>query len=219
MNSQTRRGPTGSTSLTTDREQRRAILTQRVNKLFAEMQSIKPLAFRKSWPTAERVDIAKAQFVAVREFRQLTDAQFGYGLDRLRATMVWPTAPAEFLELCRNPEPEALGAPSLVEAYTQVLRYENAPADRRDFAVMHPATYWAWRQLNHSVWRRMSEQRHESAFNAQYRRAMKAALAGERFPAPPKLIATVQTPGVRTEAVGRAALTSLKGMLKGAVND
>ena len=186
-----------------------------MNTLFAEMHSLKPLAYRKSWPTAERVAVAKAQFIAVREFRQLTDAQFNYGLDRLRATMVWPTAPSEFLELCRNPEPETIGAPSLAEAYAQVMRYENAPADRRDLSVMHPATYWAWRQLNHSVWRRMSEQRHESAFNAQYKRAMKAALAGGDFPPPPRLIATVQKPGVRTEAVGRAALASLKGMVRG----
>ncbi|WXL27743.1 replication protein P [Ectopseudomonas mendocina] len=169
--------------------ERKHELTLRVNLLFTEMQSLKPLLFRHSWPSRERLNAAKTQYMAVREFRQLTDAQFKFGLDRLRATMKYPSAPSEFLELCRNPEPEALGAPSRDEAYAQVLRYETAPADRRDLSVMHPATYWAWRQMNHSVWRKLSAERHEKAFYSAYQRAMKAALAGEKFPAPPKQLA------------------------------
>lgn len=154
MSSATLRGPNESTSRTTD--DRRKLLGERVNVLFAEMHTLKPFAFRKAWPTQERLEAAKAQYLAVREFRLLTDAQFKFGLDRLRATMVWPAAPSEFLELCREPDPEALGAPTLAEAYHQVMRYENAPGDLRDLSVMHPATYWAWRQLNHSVWRKMA---------------------------------------------------------------
>lgn len=168
--------------------QRKQLLSERANVLFAEMHSLKPFVFRKAWPTEERVNAAKAQYLAVREFRQLTDAQFRFGLDRLRATMVWPAAPSEFLELCRNPDPEAIGAPCFDEAYAQVLRYETAPADRRNLAVMHPATYWAWRQLNLPVWRKLSADRHEKAFASAYKRAMKAVLAGEQFPAPPKLL-------------------------------
>lgn len=183
-------GQTASTSRSTeDRQERKRGLGERVNTLFAEMHSLKPFAFRKAWPTEERVKAAKAQYLAVREFRQLTDAQFRYGLDRLRATMVWPAAPAEFLELCRNPDPEAIGAPSLDEAYAQVLRYETAPADLRDLSVMHPATYWAWRQMNHPVWRKLPADRHEKKFAAAYRSAMRAALSGEQFPAAPKLLA------------------------------
>lgn len=169
--------------------QRKQLLSERANVLFAEMHSLKPFAFRKAWPTEERVNAAKAQYLAVREFRQLTDAQFRFGLDRLRATMVWPAAPSEFLELCRNPDPEAIGAPCIDEAYAQVLRYETAPADLRDLSVMHPATYWAWRQLNLPVWRKLSADRHEKTFASAYKRAMKAVLAGEHFPAPPKLLA------------------------------
>lgn len=190
MNCSTPAGQSASSSLTTEaKQQRKQMLSERANTLFAEMHSLKPLAFRKAWPTEQRVNIAKTQFLAVREFRQLSEAQFKFGLDRLRATMVWPTAPAEFLELCRNPDPEAIGAPSLDEAYAQVLRYETAPADLRNLSVMHPATYWAWRQLNHPVWRKLPAARHETAFASAYKRAMKAVLAGEHFPAPPKLLA------------------------------
>ncbi|GAD62043.1 replication protein P [Aquipseudomonas alcaligenes] len=186
MNSTTPGGQTASSS--PQAEERKQALAQRVNVLFAEMQLIKPLMFRSSWPTKERQEAAKAQYLAIREFRQLTDAQFRYGLDRLRATMKYPAAPSEFLALCRDPEPEAIGAPSLDEAYAQVLRYETAPADLRDLSVMHPATYWAWRQLNHSIWRKLSADRHEKSFASAYKRAMKAVLAGEHFPAAPKLL-------------------------------
>lgn len=164
------------------------MLTERANVLFAEMHSLKPFAFRKAWPSEERVRVAKAQYLAVREFRLLSDAQFKFGLDRLRATMVWPAAPAEFLALCRDPDPEAIGAPTLDEAYAQVLRYETAPADLRDLSVMHPAAYWAWRQMNHETWRKMNAERHEKTYAAAYRRAMRAALMGEHFPPAPKLL-------------------------------
>lgn len=189
------------------------VIVQRVNVLFAEMHSLKPFAFRKAWPTQERISTAKRQFLAVREFRLLTDAQFKFGLDRLRATMVWPTSPAEFLELCRNPEPEALGAPSLAEAYHQVMRYENAPADLRDLAVMHPATYWAWRQINHSVWRKQDAKRHEATFAAHYQRAMKAALSGEEFPPPPRLLAKVKSPYQPNRDLGNQALARIRTSL------
>lgn len=211
MSSATLRGPNDSTSRTTD--DRRKLLGERVNVLFAEMHTLKPFAFRKAWPTQERLEAAKAQYLAVREFRLLTDAQFKFGLDRLRATMVWPAAPSEFLELCREPDPEALGAPTLAEAYHQVMRYENAPGDLRDLSVMHPATYWAWRQLNHSVWRKMDAKRHEAAFAAQYRRAMKAVIAGEQFPPAPKLVRDARPAYQPNMDVGRQALAEIrKGM-------
>jgi hypothetical protein len=148
----------------------------------------------------------------------LTGLQIAAGLTALAETQdkqlqEWPPSAPQFRALCENKTPEAFGLPSEEKAYREACRNAH-PAMAgvgkwSHAAVHHAAKETGFYNLNTL---RMDDSR--KLFLRNYAIACRMVMDGEVLKPMPKAL-PAQAQGRRTEAVGRAALVSMREKLRG----
>lgn len=104
-------------------EDARAAVEALVNQLFREIRTARP-AWRQAWPSTEVVEASKKTWITAFLEAGVTDwdSQIEFGLQALRAEPSdFVPAPGKFVTWCQ-PTPQALGLPSLEEAYAEALK-------------------------------------------------------------------------------------------------
>jgi hypothetical protein len=107
----------------------------------------------------------------------------------------WPPTAPQFREMCLNHS--IAGLPTADDAYFEIQKFVRGGS--RNFQLLSPATYWAWRNLDLWTWRILPSEKSEKVFRASYKQAIEHAKRGGEFPEPPA--AAIE--GRPTESVAR----------------
>ena len=150
--------------------------------------------------------------------QDLTGQEIANGLNAVaRSGMDWPPAAPQFREMCVNHAISNLK--SADEAYLEISKFVRGGS--RDYSLLSPATYFAYRNLDVWNWRTMNVEKAERAFKTAYKLAIDHARNGGEFPDVPTAGISRDMPkpsGVVTESSrkkGKQILSELMAAMKG----
>lgn len=117
--------------------------------------------------------------VWLRCLEDLTAKDIGAGLNAVAVSgMEWPPTAPQFREMCLN---RPVGnMPGVEEAYLEVSKFVRGGS--RDYSLLSPSTYFAYRNLDIWSWRQLSVEKAERAFKTAYKAAIEHARKGGEFP-------------------------------------
>lgn len=181
-----------------------------VNSLFRELQAIFP-AWKQAWPDDEAVEAAKKSWIkGFMAARINTLEQIRFGIERCREDgCAFVPSVGQFIAWC-TPTAEMLGLPDAAKAYREACANAHPTADQR---WSHPAVHHAACETGFYELRTLPEKDSRALFDRAYAVTVRAVLEGKPLREIPKALPA--SVSVRTEAVGRAALASLRAKVRG----
>lgn len=183
-----------------------------VNALVKELKAIFP-AWRQAWPDAEALAAYKRSMVkgfVGAGISQVEQIRFGVAACRQLASDFVPSV-GRFIALC-TPTPEALGLPSVADAYAEATRHAHPASDRAEWS--HPAISHAAREVGLFNLASLPLTVSRELFARAYAITCRALANGEKLR--PILVGLPEKTEARcTPEVARAALDALKHGHKG----
>lgn len=182
-----------------------------VASLFRELKASFP-AWRQAWPTADSEAAARRTWVkafAAANLRCIEQIRFGVERCRLSASPFMPSV-GEFIQWCQ-PTPEALGCPSVAQAYLQACALAHPAADR---ASAHPAVWHAASEVGLYELANLPSAKSQPMFERAYGLTLAMLARGEPLRAVPKALPeSVSVPA--SPAKVRSALAEMRNKLRG----
>lgn len=151
----------------------RKVTTRTIEMLWDKMSAM----FGHRWTSSfgEKTD---PDGVWMRCLQELTPHDIGNGLNAVALSgMDWPPTAPQFREMCVNHA--LINLPSADEAYFELCHFMRSGS--RNYQLLSPATYWAWRTLDHWNFRHMNADKAEKTFRAAYKLALDHARKGGEF--------------------------------------
>lgn len=181
-----------------------------VNALFVELQSIFP-AWRQAWPNDKALDAAKRSWIKgfmTAGINSVEQIRFGILQCRKSGGDFAPSV-GRFIRWC-EPTPEMLGLPVLGKAYREACANSHPASDRvwSHVAVHHAACETGFYEL--ANW---PEERSKPLFGRNYTITCRMVMEGQPLREIP--LALPEKVSVRTEEVGRAALSEIRKSIRG----
>lgn len=181
-----------------------------VNVLFTQLQAIFP-AWRQAWPDTAALAAAKRNWVRAFMAAGIRDVeQIRYGLQQCRLSgSDFAPSVGKFIQWCR-PTPEALGCPTVEQAYLQACRLAHPAADR---SGAHAAVWHAACETGLHVLRDFPESRSRPVFERAYSLTLEQVARGAELRSVPKALpASVSVPANPVKA--RSALDEMRRKLR-----
>jgi len=143
--------------------------------IFARMQLIYTHRFESAYGDEETLTQAKREWAY--SLAGVEQSRIEYALEKCKLELAWPPTIAEFVRYL-TPDPQALGLPSIRDAYLESCQNSHAPAQRH---WTHPAVQWAARETGYFKLRSEQERYSWPAFEGVYRNMVERLADGEEI--------------------------------------
>lgn len=143
--------------------------------IFARMQLIYTHRFESAYGDEETLTQAKREWAY--SLAGVEQSRIEYALEKCKLELAWPPTIAEFVRYL-TPDPQALGLPSIRDAYLEACQNSHAPAQRH---WSHPAVQWAARETGYFKLRSEQERYSWPAFEGVYRNLVERLADGEEI--------------------------------------
>lgn len=143
--------------------------------IFARMQLIYTHRFESAYGDEQTLTQAKREWAY--SLAGVEQSRIEYALEKCKLELAWPPTIAEFVRYL-TPDPQALGLPSVRDAYLEACQHSHAPAQRH---WSHPAVQWAARETGYFKLRSEQERYSWPAFEGVYRNLVERLADGEEI--------------------------------------
>ena len=194
-------------------EDAKAAVEDLVNRLFREIRTARP-AWRQAWPSTEVLQASKNTWIVAFLEAGITnwESQIAFGLQALRAEPSdFVPAPGKFVTWCQ-PTPQALGLPSLEDAYAEALA-KTHPSMAGVARWSCPAVYHAAARAGFSTLQQLGRSDGLALLEQKYVLIRRALARGEQLPAVP--VAALPSKPSSTPEVGNDALAAIRNRIGG----
>ncbi|NLD14485.1 MAG: Replication protein P [Gammaproteobacteria bacterium] len=179
--------------------------------LFRELKAIFP-AWRNAWPAADDEAAARRSWIkafASAGLRNLEQIRFGVEQCRQSGRPFMPSV-GEFIQWCQ-PSPQAMGCPTVEQAYLQACALAHPAADREN---AHPAVWHAASEVGLYELANLPTDRSRPMFERAYGMTLDMLVKGQPLRSIPKALpATVHVQASPERA--RSALDEIRTKLRG----
>ena len=184
-----------------------------INRLFREIRTARP-AWRQAWPSTEVLEASKKTWITAFLEAGITDwdSQIAFGLQALRGEPSdFVPAPGKFVTWCQ-PTPQALGLPSLEEAYAEALQ-KTHPSMAGVARWSCPAVYHAAARAGFSTLQQLGRSDGLALLEQKYVLIRRALARGEQLPVVP--VAALPSKPNSNPEVGNDALAAIRNRIGG----
>lgn len=143
--------------------------------IFARMQLIYTHRFESAYGDEATLTQAKREWAY--SLAGVEQARIEYALEKCKLELAWPPTIAEFVRYL-TPDPQALGLPSVRDAYLEACQNSHAPLQH---SWQHPAVQWAARETGYFKLRSEPERYSWPAFESLYRNLVERLADGEEI--------------------------------------